>query len=136
METTAAVLLFVPDEVYACNLGDSRIYRYRENEFLQISVDDVEHLPEGVRRKAGLTQFLGISEEEMSIEPHISKWEVKSGDVFLICSDGLTDMVANLDICMMLRQHVSVRQSVRHLISQALHNGGRDNTTVIVIKVE
>ncbi len=136
MGTTAAMLLFVPDEVYACNLGDSRIYRLRDNEFSQISVDDVERLPAGVQRKAGLTQFLGIPEDELSLEPHIVKCEIRRGDTFLICSDGLTDMVSNLDICTILRQHISVKQCTKHLVVQALQNGGRDNTTVIVVRID
>ena len=136
MGTTASMLLFVPDEVYACNLGDSRIYRLRDSEFSQISVDDTERIPANVHRKAGLTQFLGVPEDELLLEPHILKCELKRGDIFLICSDGLTDMVSNLDICMILRQHISVKQCVAHLIAQALRNGGRDNTTVIVIKID
>lgn len=136
MGTTAAMLLFVPDEVYACNLGDSRIYRLRDDEFSQLSVDDVEHIPESVHRKAALTQFLGVPEDELSLEPHIVKCELKRGDVYLICSDGLTDIVLNLDICMILRQHISVRQSVHHLISEALKNGGRDNITAVVIRID
>ncbi|MBQ1821538.1 MAG: serine/threonine-protein phosphatase [Clostridia bacterium] len=136
MGTTAAILLFVPDEVYACNLGDSRIYRLRDNELLQVSVDDTEKVPEGVGRKAGLTQFLGIPEDELALEPHIVKSELKRGDIYLICSDGLTDMLSNLEICMILREHISVRQCVQHLVSGALKNGGRDNITAIVIRVE
>ena len=136
MGTTCAMLLFVPDEVYACNLGDSRIYRLRDNEFLQISVDDLERIPEGVRRKAGLTQFLGVPVDELEMEPHIVKCELKRGDIFVICSDGLTDMLSNLDICMILRQHISIKRITQHLIDQALKNGGRDNTTVIVIRVD
>ena len=136
MGTTAAILLFAPDEVYACNLGDSRIYRLRDNELSQISVDDIEHIPEGVHRKAGLTQFLGIPDDELSLDPHIIKCEIKRGDIYLICSDGLTDMLTNLEICSILRQHISVRQSVEHLIMQALRRGGRDNTTVIVTRID
>ena len=136
MGTTCAMLLFVPDEAYACNLGDSRIYRLRDDEFLQLSVDDVERVPEGVRRKAGLTQFLGVPTDELEMEPHIVKCELKRGDIFVICSDGLTDMLTNLDICMILRQHISIKKMAQHLIEQAMKNGGRDNTTVIVIRVD
>ncbi len=136
MGTTAAMLLFVPDEVYACNLGDSRIYRLRDDELSQISVDDVERVPEGVSRKAGLTQFLGVPEDELMLEPHIVKCALKQGDIYLICSDGLTDMVSNPDLCMILRSHISVRQAVRNLILHAMKNGGRDNTTAIVIRID
>ena len=136
MGTTAAMLLFEPDEVYACNLGDSRIFRLRDNELSQISVDDTEHLPEGSQRKAGLTQFLGVPEDELSLEPHIVKCELKRGDLYLICSDGLTDMINNLNICMILRQHISVRKTAQHLITRALQNGGRDNVTVMVMRID
>lgn len=136
MGTTAAILLFVPDEVYACNLGDSRIYRLRDNEFSQVSVDDVEKQPPEVRHKPYLTQHLGIPEEDLTLEPHILKCELKKGDIFLICSDGLTDMMTNMDICETLRQHISVKRMVKHLINGALRNGGRDNTTVIVVAVD
>ena len=136
MGTTAAILLFVPDEVYACNLGDSRIYRLRDNTLSQVSVDDLERIPEGVHRKAGLTQFLGVPVDELSLDPHIVKCELKRGDIYLICSDGVTDMLSNLEICSILLQHVSVKKSVEHLIAQALQNGGRDNTTAIVVRID
>ncbi|MBR3179240.1 MAG: serine/threonine-protein phosphatase [Clostridia bacterium] len=136
MGTTAAMLLFVPDEVYACNLGDSRIYRLRDDAFSQVSTDDTEHAPENFKRKAGLTQYLGVPEDELSLEPHIVKCDIKRGDVFLICSDGLTDMVSNVDICMILRQHISIKQCVQHLISEALKNGGHDNITVIAVRID
>lgn len=136
MGTTAAILLFVPDEAYICNLGDSRVYRLRDNEFSQISTDDVEKQPAGVQRKPFLTQYLGIPEDDLVLEPHIMKCEIKSGDIYLICSDGLTDMMTNMEICEALRQHVSTRRMVKHLAAGALKNGGKDNITAIVVSVD
>ena len=136
MGTTLVSLAYYGGEFFWMNCGDSRIYRLRDSEFLQLSVDDLERVPEGVRRKAGLTQFLGVPPDELEMEPHIVKCELKHGDTFLICSDGLTDMLSNLDICVILRQHISIKKCAQHLVEQALKNGGRDNTTVIVIRVD
>lgn len=134
MGSTAAVLLFVPDEVYVCNLGDSRIYRLRDNTLMQLSVDDLETVPPNVRRKPGLTQYLGIDPEEMILEPHIAKCELRPGDVYLICSDGITDMLSDIELCACLREYVSPKQNVENLIQSALKAGGRDNATAIVVR--
>lgn len=138
MGTTAAMLLFIPDEVYVCNLGDSRVYRLRENEFMQISKDHIEVFPPDMRvnRKPRLTQYLGIYPDEMLIEPYIAKGDVQKEDVYLICSDGLTDMLTNLEIYNCLKSHISVRKAVDHLISDAIKKGGKDNVTVIAIRVQ
>lgn len=136
MGTTGAFLLFVPDEAYACNLGDSRIYRLRDNELSQISVDDAERLPPGMLRKPRLTQFLGVPEDELQLEPHIVKCSLHAGDIFLICSDGLSDMLSNIEICMTLKEHTSVKRMVQHLLSLALQKGGKDNVTVLVVKID
>lgn len=138
MGTTTAMALFIPDEVYVCNLGDSRVYRLRENEFTQLSNDHVETFPENTktRRKPRLSQYLGIFPEEMVIEPYIAKGSLRKDDIYLICSDGLTDMMTNLEIYNCLKAHASPRQTVAHLINAALKNGGKDNITVIIIKVQ
>lgn len=137
MGTTAAMVLFTPDRVHACNLGDSRIYRLRNQEIVQISQDHVETFPPGMRtrRKPRLTQHLGIYPDEMALEPHIVSSDLRRGDIYLLCSDGLSDMLSDSEIDNCLRSHASVRQSVAHLIKSALTKGGRDNVTAIVIQV-
>lgn len=138
MGTTAAILLFVPEQVYVCNLGDSRIYRLRNKTLSQISCDHVEKFPAGmqVKRKPRLTQYLGIFPDEMMIEPQIAVGEVRKDDIYLICSDGITDMLTDGEICRCLKAHRSPIQIVRHLIDQALAAGGKDNITAIVISVQ
>ncbi len=135
MGTTLAALLFTEDFAYICNLGDSRIYRIRDNEIMQLSHDDVE--PEAIYpyKKPRLTQHLGIPETELLLQPHIGKTSVKKGDTFLICSDGLTDMLSNVEICSVAKNHASAKQTVADLITNALNNGGRDNVAVIVCKI-
>lgn len=70
MGTTVAALLFTAEEVYACNLGDSRIYRLRGRVLTQISVDDSEPVPEGTGHgKPPLTQYLGVFPDELTLVP-------------------------------------------------------------------
>ena len=136
MGTTVAALLFTAEEVYACNLGDSRIYRLRGRVLTQMSVDDSEPVPEGAGHgKPPLTQYLGVFPDELTLVPHLVKSALKPGDFYLLCSDGLTDLLPNVMIAGCIRQHTSVRQITEHLLRAALQNGGRDNVSVIGIKI-
>ncbi len=68
--------------------------------------------------------------------PHLVKSELKPGDFYLLCSDGLTDLLPNVMIADCIRQHTtSVRQITEHLLRAALQNGGRDNVSVIGIQI-
>lgn len=133
---TMAALYFSSGYVYACNLGDSRAYRLRDGEFMQLSVDHIEKRPEYDRKKAPLTQHLGIDPEEMVIEPHIAKGKVSKGDIYLLCSDGLTDMLTNFEIADILLTCEEPAECVDKLIRSALDRGGRDNVTVIVCRID
>ena len=133
MGTTAAVLLFRSDGVRLCNVGDSRIYLYSRKKLTQISVDHV--VPMEGRRKPPLSQNLGIPEEELLIEPYIAYRRYRSGDTYLICSDGLTDMVTEEEIAEILKS-ASHREAAEQLRDRALENGGRDNVTVLVCRTD
>lgn len=136
MGATLAGLYFDEEAAYSFNLGDSRIYRVHAGEMHQISVDHVDSRALFSRKaKPGLTQYLGIDEEEFLVEPALGRHELICGDRYLICSDGLTDMLNDEDIHALLVSGESPEASVRLLISKALENGGKDNTTVIVCKV-
>lgn len=134
--STMAAVYFSSGYVYTCNVGDSRIYRLREGEFLQLSVDHIENRPEGERKKAPLTQHLGIDPEEMQIEPYIAKGKISKGDIYLLCSDGLTDMLTNLEISDIILNYEESADCVQKLIQSALEHGGRDNITVIVCRID
>lgn len=140
MGSTAVMLYFYGKYVYVCNVGDSRAFRLRQSEFLQISEDhtDAKLLAEqGItKRKPSLTQHLGIWPEEMILEPYIAKGKIAGGDQYLLCSDGLTDMVSNAEICAIMKEAEDAQTCVEKLIAKALENGGRDNTTAIVIRVK
>ncbi len=135
MGSTVVSLYFSGRYVYACNLGDSRAYRLRGGEFLQISQDHVDPRPRKEGRKAPLTQYLGVDPEEMRLEPHIAKGELRSGDQYLLCSDGLTDMLTNFEITDIMLSSADAESCVRSLIAAALDHGGRDNVTVIVCRI-
>jgi len=136
MGSTMVALYFTARCVYVCNLGDSRAYRFRDGEFLQISKDHVESRPSTSMKKAALTQHLGIDSEEMLIEPYIAKGELKRGDQYLLCSDGLTDMLTNFEIADILQANSEPEDCVQKLIHEAMERGGRDNITVIVCRID
>lgn len=135
MGTTMACLYLSGRYAYVCNVGDSRAYRLRDGEFLQLSQDHVEKRPGRDQKKAALTQHLGFGSEEIEIEPYIAKGELKKGDTYLLCSDGLSDMLTNFEITDIMLNSEDAEDCVQRLIDSALQHGGRDNITAIVCKL-
>jgi len=133
MGTTAAILLFANDKITLCNVGDSKVFRFSDKELTQISHDHVVILPYG--KKPPLSQNLGIPPEEMLIEPYISQGVCKNNDKYLICSDGLTDMVSEEEIKKILKSQ-KCEKATETLLSKALENGGRDNVTFILLEIK
>ena len=134
MGTTAALLAFAEDAVYSCNLGDSRIYKSDREKFYQISQDHV--LGRSLFGKAPLTQYLGMEEENLQLEPSISRQEIKIGDRFLLCSDGITDMLSDGEIADVLSREAPVEETAGILLERALKKGGRDNITLVLCEVK
>lgn len=138
MGTTMVAFYYTSRYVYVCNLGDSRAFQLRSGVFAQVSQDHVESLEDSDnarKRKPALMQYLGIDPEEFLLEPYIIKAELKRGDKYLLCSDGLTDMLSNVEISDILIAHDDVEECVEALIQAALDKGGKDNVTVIVSKI-
>ena len=143
--TTASMLCFSNEKYHLCNIGDSPIYLYRDNELKLIFHEHTEKenylrihgmnaiLP---KEKFKLTQNIGIFPEEMEIEPFVISDDMKSKDRFLIASDGLTDMVDEKEISEVLCKRMSPTKTVKRLLQQALDNGGKDNTTIICIDIK
>ena len=129
--TTLAMLVFYKEAVWTVNVGDSPIFRLRDNVLTQVSDLHVEQ--EGKRKV--LSQCLGIEEEEFIIEPCIKQFDLCEGDMFLACSDGLTDMLSLNEIHEVLSRQDKVGNTVKELINRALANGGKDNITVILARV-
>lgn len=135
MGTTMVSLYFSGRYVYVCNVGDSRAYRLRDGVFQQLSKDHVMKTPKGSGKKQPLSQYLGYGDNEIEIEPYIAKGSIKRGDQYLLCSDGLTDMLSNMEICDMMLRCADPEECVRELIDAALERGGRDNVTAIVCRL-
>jgi len=140
---TAAVLSLSGDSATVINVGDSRVYRLRKRKLEQLSHDQSEvqsYIDAGVlsEKKARshplrhkILKFLGMPEDKLDFEP-AKQSEIKSGDAYLICSDGLTECLEDKKICAMLRSGASARR----LYDAAMDKGGVDNTTIIIIRAE
>lgn len=139
MGSTAVILRLSDARAEVVNVGDSKAFRLRKGELRQISTDhtDASFLLElGVtNRRPRLTQNLGVDPEEMVIEPSVAAIELQDGDVFLLCSDGLTDMATPEEIQSVLSRATTPKETVERLLSLALAHGGRDNITVIICRV-
>ena len=131
--STVAILIFGKTEIIACNIGDSRIYQFSNQKLTQISYDHSEMSV--THRKAPLTQSLGIPKSEFIIEPYLAKGLYTSGDRYLICSDGLTDMVTDEQIEKIMNENPDISQCAEILLQHALANGGHDNITIIICEV-
>lgn len=133
MGTTAAILGFSREGITLCNIGDSRIFRFADLELKQISTDHVGFAAYG--KKPPLSQNLGIPPSELVIAPYIARGQYHDGDVYLICSDGLTDMVPEAEIGRTLTE-TEFDSSAGRLLELALKNGGRDNATILLCRIE
>ena len=133
MGTTAAMLVFADKEIALCNIGDSKIFRLYDGSLEQISKDHVAVSVFGV--KPPLSQNLGIPPTELVIDPYLARGEYNNGDIYLICSDGLTDMVTTEEISEVLKPG-SIEKSIETLLSKALESGGKDNITIILLEVQ
>lgn len=134
MGTTVAFLSFGEDQVMIGNLGDSRIYKAFPGGFQQLSTDHV--LWGTLYRKAPLTQYLGIPDENMELDPSLVREEYCENARYLLCSDGLTDMLSDGEIADILSRELSVKDTVEILRDRALLKGGRDNVTVVLCEIQ
>jgi len=130
MGTTLSCLLLHEDLMFFAHVGDSRIYRFRED-LQQITQD---HTTRCLKKKGKITRAIGTSP---SVEPEVGVIAPLDDDLFLLCSDGLTDLLEDFEIADLL--FASKEESPRHicetLINAANERGGHDNITVIALKV-
>jgi PPM family protein phosphatase len=144
MGTTLSVMVLLKEEAVLSHVGDSRIYRLRDmkltqltpdHTFVQEMIDEGEMIAEDVAThplRHMLTQALGTEEPIEAVFTDIIS--VEPGDKFLLCSDGLTNMVPNNIITEVLRSKTNPENIVDSLVRKALQNGGKDNITVIVVE--
>lgn len=136
--STMVLLAFQEECLWVGNLGDSPAFRLRKGKLERLSQPhtNAKFLEEqGIKRKPGLTQFLGIDEEEFIQEPYLARIELRKDDMYLLCSDGLTDMVPEEEIRNILKEEKSVEEKVKSLLNAGLEYGGRDNITMILCQI-
>ena len=138
MGTTFCVLSFHGDMAAISHVGDSRIYLLRNGQFEQLTKDHCwtrRLLPDGNEKmcKGVLTRALGTMPE---VEPTIRVFKVCPDDLFLLCSDGLSDMLSQGEIEKIVTQSMTIGQRVRMLVSEAKKKGGGDNITVVLVGVQ
>ena len=146
MGTTLVVALFCNNQMTIAHIGDSRCYRQRGGKLEQVTRDHSllqEQIDSGLLSKEAakrsqnknlVTRALGI---EPAVEAEIHIYPAQEGDIYLICSDGLNDMVEDEDIEMTLGAlGANLPLAAEQLVQMANDNGGRDNISVVLIKVK
>jgi len=145
MGTTVVVALFHWGKVCVGHVGDSRLYRWRkgvleqltrDHSFLQEQVESGILTEDEARRstyRSLLTRALGIDPE---IEAEIADYALDEGDLYLLCSDGLTDMLEAEDLRSIIGQGEAPATDIAaHMVAEANARGGRDNVSVILLRV-
>lgn len=133
MGTTAAMLVFKRNEFILCNIGDSKIFQLSRGTMRQLSCDHVVLSVYGT--KPPLLQYLGIPNTELVIRPHIAKGKYNAEDIYLICSDGLTDTL-KIDELKAVLEQTEFEKAALTLLGRAIAKGGRDNISMIICKIE
>lgn len=145
MGTTLVVAVWCDNRVSVGHVGDSRLYRLRGEVLEQITRDHSllqEQIDSGMitreqarhsQNKNLVTRAVGIDPE---VETEVHTYPVQPGDMFLLCSDGLSDMVTDEDIQLTLSSlHANLPLAAQQLVQQANDNGGRDNVSVILVRI-
>jgi protein phosphatase len=146
MGTTCTTMVVRRGQAYFAHVGDSRAYILRNGELLQLTEDhslvgemvrsgilsneDAQHHP----KRNVITRSLG-THEDMSPDFPSTPYTVADGDVFVLCSDGLTSMVSDEEVRSVLSSNDDPKEACRALVDQANGNGGKDNISVQVVKV-
>ena len=143
MGTTLVVAVFQDEKVLLGHIGDSRCYRLRNGELTQITKDHSllqEQIDAGLltpeqaatsSHKNLVTRALGV-EDAVMLE--LNEFAVEAGDLYLMCSDGLSDMANDAEIATVLESQTPIEQKADRLITLANEHGGRDNISVLLIQ--
>ncbi len=145
MATTVVIAWLLDGKLWAAHAGDSRLYRFRGGQLEQLTRDhsfsqellDAGMVTEEEARllpaKNLVTRALGASAE---VEPEIHEYDAQAGDLLVLCSDGLTEMVTHYEIGGLVAACApDVQEAARRLVDMANEAGGRDNVSVIVVSL-
>ncbi len=144
MGTTLCCVHFHDKGVVYAHVGDSRIYRFRHHKLEQLTKDhslyrelvDQGHLPEQQMPvylyKNIITKAIGT---ESYVEPSVHLTDIEDGDLYLMCTDGLSDLMTTKEIQNVIAQGGSLEECVKELIAIVNARGGHDNVTIVMMKV-
>ncbi len=145
MGTTLVAARFHDNRITVAHVGDSRLYRLKNGELQQLTLDHSLmqdlinrgfYTPEEAKKNVKsnvITRAVGVEE---SVAAEVQEIETEPGDLFLLCSDGLTDMVEDSDIQLRLVEHANdLNTAGDSLVELANENGGRDNISVVLARV-
>jgi protein phosphatase len=145
MGTTVVAGLFFDDKLTIAHVGDSRLYRLRGTEFTQVTQDHslMQELisrgfytPEEAQRAAAknyVTRALGV---EPTVDVDVTEIPVSKDDLYLLCSDGLSDMVEDADIHLTISTFGGNLETLaKQLVLLSNDNGGRDNVSIVAVRV-
>jgi serine/threonine protein phosphatase PrpC len=145
MGTTLVVGVFHYRRLILAHVGDSRCYRLRSGALTQITKDHSmlqEQVDAGFLTQAQaayapgknlLTRAMGV-EEVLRVD--LREHAVEPGDLYLMCSDGLTDMLTDKEITLVLTEHAQLGRIATELVDQCNHYGGRDNISVLLVQAD
>jgi serine/threonine protein phosphatase PrpC len=145
MGTTLTAVYVGEREVSIAHVGDSRAYCLRDGELLRLTDD--HSLVDELMRQGRLTPEEAVEHPQRSVitralgpegtvEVDTRSFRARAGDVYLLCSDGLTTMVPEDQVAALLRSHSTLREAGEALIAAANEAGGRDNITVVLLRLE
>jgi PPM family protein phosphatase len=145
MGTTLTAIYVGERDVSIAHVGDSRAYRFRAGELLRLTDD--HSLVDELLRQGRLTPEEAVEHPQRSVitralgpegvvEVDTRSYSARDGDVYLLCSDGLTTMVAEDRLAELLAAHETLRDKGEALIAAANEAGGRDNITVVLMRLE
>lgn len=133
MGTTLVGFTYYNHDFYSMNCGDSRLYRFRNHQLVQLTTDhSLSNMVVGEKRKNIITNCIGGGCVSSYIDMVQMTDDVFSGDIYILCSDGLTDMLSDEEICILMEQHVDADT----LCDAAIEAGGIDNVSCCVIIVK
>jgi len=145
MGTTLVALMLHGDRVLVAHVGDSRLYRLHGRELSAVTRDHSlvrQMLEEGIMTEEEahdspfthvITQAVGVRE---AVEAEIQEFEARAGDVYLLCSDGLSDLVSEAEIAdTLLAAQGNWERAAQHLVDLANQHGGRDNISVVIVGI-
>jgi len=145
MGTTLVAALWYDNQMAVGHVGDSRLYRLRGETFEQVTHDHSllqEQIDSGMitKEQARYSQNKNLVTRAVGIDPavdvEVHTYPVQPGDIYLLCSDGLSDMVTDEDIQLTLSSlQANLPLAAEQLVQQANDNGGRDNISVILVRV-